>query len=66
MKSVGDVAITMIAYIDKMVRIVKPTRILYLAVDGVAPRAKVRLGCVCVVVVVVGILIVGYKPHIHE
>ena len=37
-----DVILVMMAYIDQMVKIIKPARLLYMAIDGVAPRAKMN------------------------
>ena len=37
-----DVILIMMAYIDQMVKIIKPARLLYMAIDGVAPRAKMN------------------------
>jgi 5'-3' exoribonuclease 1 len=37
-----DMILTMMAYIDRMVKIIKPRKLLYMAIDGVAPRAKMN------------------------
>eukprot|EP01138_Halocafeteria_seosinensis_P005034 gb/GECG01005147.1/.p1 GENE.gb/GECG01005147.1/~~gb/GECG01005147.1/.p1 ORF type:complete len:1649 (+),score=221.87 gb/GECG01005147.1/:1-4947(+) len=37
-----DVMLKMISYIDMIVKIVKPKEVLYMAIDGVAPRAKMN------------------------
>lgn len=37
-----EVMLKMISYIDMIVKIVKPKEVLYMAIDGVAPRAKMN------------------------
>ena len=37
----SDLCLNIFYYIDRVVQIVKPKKVLYLAVDGVAPRAIV-------------------------
>ena len=42
MVSEKDMVLNMFFYIDRVVQIIKPRKLLYLAVDGVAPRAKLN------------------------
>eukprot|EP01102_Stenamoeba_stenopodia_P023161 TRINITY_DN9890_c0_g1_i1.p1 TRINITY_DN9890_c0_g1~~TRINITY_DN9890_c0_g1_i1.p1 ORF type:complete len:344 (+),score=80.81 TRINITY_DN9890_c0_g1_i1:117-1148(+) len=41
-KSEKEIMLAVFNYIDTLVSIVKPTKLLYIAVDGVAPRAKMN------------------------
>ena len=42
MKTDKDVLLAVFYYIDRIVHIVKPQKMLYMAIDGVAPRAKLN------------------------
>ena len=41
-KSENEIFANIYAYIDKIMRIIRPQKVLYLAIDGVAPRAKMN------------------------
>lgn len=41
-KSIKDVVLYIASYVEEMLQIVKPQKVLYFAVDGVAPRAKMN------------------------
>jgi 5'-3' exonuclease len=40
--TVEDMFNNVFAYVDKVMKIVRPQRLLYMAIDGVAPRAKMN------------------------
>jgi 5'-3' exoribonuclease 2 len=41
-QSEGEIFENIYAYIDKLIRLVKPQKLIYFAIDGVAPRAKLN------------------------